>query len=293
MAETNGSQQSEKPVVGSTAKDSRVALINTIQTPLGFFVLVILIVEVIFGIIATFSSGTDKTYIIIGMLFLIFLLVFIVAGMAVFRPMSLYGVPTKSKRERKPAEFSPKVEATEIETICKPRILWASSLPSFSTEPIHQDIKTIRQAFPKSKLITEQELTADRFRDLLTKNKFDIVQLTVNVRGDGSIDFWHSSENDSISGEGVVQLLEVSNTRLIILASCNSVPLAAKLAPKMTMIAATGTLEVNTFNKWQRVFYQLLSEGESLYRAYDIARNSVSIPIAIIMKDSQDLVFAK
>ena len=75
----------------STEKDSRVSLINTVQTPLGFFVLVVLIVEAILGLTANFSTGSDKTYLIIGMLILIFLLVLIVTGMAVFRPGALNG----------------------------------------------------------------------------------------------------------------------------------------------------------------------------------------------------------
>jgi hypothetical protein len=81
-------------------KDTKANIINLVKTPLNFFVLVILIVEVVFGISASISSGSDKTYLIVGMLILIFLLVLIVAGMAFFRPASLYGIPSKSE-ERK------------------------------------------------------------------------------------------------------------------------------------------------------------------------------------------------
>jgi len=74
------------------SEGSRVDIIQTVQTPLGFFVLVVLIAEAIFGIVAGLSAGSDRTYLIFGMLALIFLLVSIVSVIAVFRPEALYGV---------------------------------------------------------------------------------------------------------------------------------------------------------------------------------------------------------
>ncbi len=57
----------------------RVNIIQTVQTPLGFFTLVLLVVEVIFGTIASLSQGLDRTYLVVGMIFLMFFLVGIVA----------------------------------------------------------------------------------------------------------------------------------------------------------------------------------------------------------------------
>lgn len=74
-------------------KDSKVSIITAVRTPLGFFVLVVLVVEVILGITANLSIGSDRSYLIIGMLTLIFMLVLIVAGMAIYRPSALYGKP--------------------------------------------------------------------------------------------------------------------------------------------------------------------------------------------------------
>ncbi len=81
----------QKPMQNSEPKGLRIAIINTVQTPLGFFVLVVLIVEVIFGIISGLAAGSDRTYLIFGMLGLIFLLVLIVWSTAIFRPEALYG----------------------------------------------------------------------------------------------------------------------------------------------------------------------------------------------------------
>jgi hypothetical protein len=276
-------------------KDSRATLINTVQTPLGFFVLLVLIVEAILGIVAAFSTGNDKTYLIIGMLVLIFLLVFIVAGMAIFRPMSLYGMSAKSKDEKNSDSSSTLQDiVTGTRIVERPEILWAASsfgVSTYTSLPVEQEIRSIQESFPKSKISVEENVTADRFRELLTQNKFDIVQLTANVRKHGDVDFWQPSGKQTIPGEGIVQLLEVSETKLLILASCNSVPLAAKLAGRVNMIAATGNLADVAFRDWQATFFRLLSKGTLLSQAYGISKDSVQfeLPLAMIVK--QDVVF--
>ncbi len=69
----------------------RAKIIQTVQKPLGFFTLVVLVVEAIFGIIATLSQGADRTYLVVGMICLMFLLVGIVAFLAYKRPGALTG----------------------------------------------------------------------------------------------------------------------------------------------------------------------------------------------------------
>ena len=72
-------------------KSSRRSIIQTVQTPLGFFVLVVLIVEIILGVLASSSEGNDRTYMVVGMLGLMFVLVIIVGLLAAFRPYALLG----------------------------------------------------------------------------------------------------------------------------------------------------------------------------------------------------------
>ena len=82
----------------NSSRPNRVSIIETVQTPLGFFTLVVLVVEVILGIAANFSQGSDRSYLIISMIVLIFLLVAIVAGFAFFRPEALRGKRPVAKR---------------------------------------------------------------------------------------------------------------------------------------------------------------------------------------------------
>lgn len=76
---------------GNSSQSNRVSIIATVQTPLGFFTLTVLIVEVVLGIAANFSQGLDRSYLLVSMIALIFLLVAIVAGFAFFRPEALSG----------------------------------------------------------------------------------------------------------------------------------------------------------------------------------------------------------
>jgi hypothetical protein len=81
-------------------QSNRASIIETVQTPLGFFTLTVLVVEAILGVVANISQGSDRSYLIVSMIILIFVLVAIVAGFAFFRPEALKG---KRPSVKKPA----------------------------------------------------------------------------------------------------------------------------------------------------------------------------------------------
>ncbi len=81
---------------GNINRNNRVDIIKTVQTPLGFFTLTVLIVEIILGIAVNATQGTNRGFLIISMIALIFILVAIVAGSAFFRPEALNGRRPKS-----------------------------------------------------------------------------------------------------------------------------------------------------------------------------------------------------
>jgi hypothetical protein len=65
---------------------------------LGFFTLVVLVVEGILGSVAAFS-GTERSTALYGMLSIIGALIIVVAGFAVFRPEALSGIRQEQKLE--------------------------------------------------------------------------------------------------------------------------------------------------------------------------------------------------
>ncbi len=72
-------------------REQRVDIIRAVQTPLGFFVLVVLVVEVTLGVFAGIGKGFDRTLSLSGMIALIFVLIGVVAILAYFRPEALFG----------------------------------------------------------------------------------------------------------------------------------------------------------------------------------------------------------
>ena len=69
----------------------RVGIIEAVRTPLGFFALIVLVIEAIFAVVAGIANGVDRTITIGGMLFVILALISIVAYFAYRRPEALAG----------------------------------------------------------------------------------------------------------------------------------------------------------------------------------------------------------
>ena len=70
---------------------NRLNIIESVKTPIGFFVFVVLVVEAIFGLALNNSEGSERAILIISMIGLIFALVAIVVALAVLRPEALKG----------------------------------------------------------------------------------------------------------------------------------------------------------------------------------------------------------
>ncbi|MDP6636654.1 MAG: hypothetical protein QGG42_17280 [Phycisphaerae bacterium] len=73
---------------------NRSGIIRAVQTPLGFFVLVVLVVEVILGVLVHSSSAPINTYALFGVIGILLILIVIVALLAYYRPEALRGIRT-------------------------------------------------------------------------------------------------------------------------------------------------------------------------------------------------------
>ena len=136
------------PIISKTS-DINAKLIFIIQTPLGFFSLVVFIVEVIFAILAYLSSGKESTYLIFGMLGIIFLLLLIVTVIVIFHPISLYG-KTASK-EFTEALLKLEKSGSETHIVNNPKILVAKGIGlDYSEQEIITGTTVIQKAFQKS-----------------------------------------------------------------------------------------------------------------------------------------------
>lgn len=76
-------------------------LIKAVTTPLGFYTLIALLINLIFGIGVAFTSGKTQTVFVYGMPIILIILIGIVTCLAIFNPDALNGKDSPSKRRRK------------------------------------------------------------------------------------------------------------------------------------------------------------------------------------------------
>lgn len=69
----------------------QVSIINAIKTPLGFFSLIVLVVESALVGLALTISGTDRTFLLYAITFIIIFLILLVALISSFKPEALWG----------------------------------------------------------------------------------------------------------------------------------------------------------------------------------------------------------
>lgn len=78
--------------------------------------------------------------------------------------------------------------------------------------------------------------------------------------------------------------------RLVVLAICDSLMLAARIAKTANMIAAIEEINDKDFLEWEEMFYKSLSQGESLSSAYEFARKTTNAEMVLLLK--KDFVIA-
>jgi hypothetical protein len=257
---------------------SRINIIQAVRTPLGFFSLTVLVVEAILGVTANFSQGTDRTYLIVGMLILIFSLVSIVAGFAFFRPEALSGIRPAPDTSRPDVSQLPPA----VESVSKPSLLLATASHEYTQPYLEKDIKIIEALFSKRQIKVSRGITSAQLRDLLTDNRYDVLHLTIPVDKDsGSLKF---DNDEQMPAEAFAKLAETCGAKLVVLAICDSLMLAARIARTTNMISALDTIQnENDFLEWERTFYKMLSRGQPLSRAYEFARSQANARMVLLM----------
>lgn len=250
---------------------NRAQIIETVQTPLGFFVLVVLVVEAILGIVAGFSEPAAQTVTVYGMLALIASLILIVSILAYVRPEALKGIRPTMERH---TDAIPQIEKAKINRV------FCASTAEFDHLGIEQDAEILRNNYKNVQLHRKMDLNG--FRRELSSHSFEIVHFLGYVHPQsGDLRF---SENESLSPDGFLKLLELCGAKLAFLATCDSLFLAAKLAPYVNVVAASGTVQTERMVVWQGCFYDLLSRGHALSESYEVAQATTDVPMVLLMK---------
>jgi hypothetical protein len=172
------------------------------------------------------------------------------------------------------SDLEKKLAEHGLERIELPRILCASS-EQYSGLDFNLDVTVLEDAFPQQ-VIVERKLTSQRLRELLGRQHFDIVHLATFVDSEnGDLRFSPANADpkdmDKMSATRFADRLRDSQTRLVVLATCSSFYLGYEVAHVANIIATTTVVSGKEVAKWGRSFYRFLAQGESLYKAYDLA----------------------
>lgn len=188
----------------------------------------------------------------------------------------------------------------DIEIVKAPRVLCVCSRQYFHLS-FEKDVELIRTETQNiSAEITElHNADSDGLTRLLMERSFDVIHICAYVDPrTGEIYFNEMSKGgavpdgvtkDSIQAAAFARLVELAKAKLVVLATCDSLILAAKLARITNMIAATDFIYVHDILKWELGLYKCLSKGISLSNSFETASSLSKAAMLLLLK--KDLAF--
>jgi hypothetical protein len=202
-------------------------------------------------------------------------------------------------REAKDLEAKYAKEVRTVETIENPKILCAASeqyaQPDYGFD---LDVAVVERYFP-GRVTVDRALTSARLMDLLTTERFDIVHLVTAVDPDSGDLIFGAVDPDTrqpvpgadvMPPPGFASLLVESQTSLVVLATCKALLLAVEVATVANMAASDQDITGQEAADWENCFYRLLSQGQSIYKAFELARQQRKTSIRAVRH--KDLCFS-
>jgi Predicted nucleotide-binding protein containing TIR-like domain len=187
-----------------------------------------------------------------------------------------------------------------IEIIKAPKVLCACS-PQYFHLSFQKDVELIKRETQKiAAQISELHSTdSEGLTKALMDNQFDIVHISAYVDPKTGEIYFNDIGSDGVPPIGVIidsmpavsfsRLIEMAKVKLVVLATCDSLILAAKLAKVTNMVAATDWVYVDDILKWELGLYKCISKGISLSNAYETASSLSKAPMLLLLK--KDLAF--
>lgn len=188
-----------------------------------------------------------------------------------------------------------------VEIVNRPRVLCACS-PQYLNLSFEKDVQIIReQTRSISTEVVEMHGTdSQSLKAALMESTYDIIHICAFVDPktgeiyfndvDDKLEAPAGVQIDSIPASSFAKLVELAQARLVILATCDSLILAAKLAKVTNMIGATDWVTVHDILDWEVSFYKCISRGISLSSSFETAASISMAPMLLLMK--KDLAFA-
>lgn len=174
-----------------------------------------------------------------------------------------------------------------------PHVLCVSS-PQYVALGFQNQLQAVLDAFPAD-LRHERVISAHDLTQALARDRCDIVHIAAYVCPRGG-DLYFSevnlgtgklqSDKDVIPAQALAMLLRKAATRLVVIASHDSLALATELLPVTNVIAPTGIVSASAMAVWIRTFYGALGT-HSLTEAFDLALTMSRAPMKMLAQQSK------
>lgn len=187
-----------------------------------------------------------------------------------------------------------------VETFSKPKILCACSREFYKLS-FDEDVKLIKAEMQRVGATVREllDVTSKQLVNCLGDRSFDIIHFSAYVDakngavhlGDAGADgvVAPGGEVDVLHAEGFSRFIDLTRAKLVILATCDSLVLAAKLARLTNMVAATDRVDIESILRWEMALYTCLGKGVSLSNAFETASAFSQAPMLLLLK--KDLAF--
>jgi hypothetical protein len=183
----------------------------------------------------------------------------------------------------------------EIEELDSVKVLCVASA-EYDEPKFADDIDQIRRNFPEGSIESAHGVNAAELYRFFNRGRWDIVHLAMYVdakTGDLVVpDPSGSSGRRVIPAEGVETLVEMSTPRLVVVVTCDSLALAARLARLTNTIAGHKPIDVRSALQWSSIFYPALAQGCPLSEAFNRAQTLADPGLVLISKRDFRLTLA-
>jgi hypothetical protein len=193
--------------------------------------------------------------------------------------------------ELKTIEAKYKQAKSSVDQIENPRVLCVASRQYSEPEfGFNLDVQVLKEVFPDS-LVVHRNVTSVTLRELLATERFDIIHLVLAVdRPSGDLLFSPvdqygqpvDKKPDRMRAEAFAGLVVEAQTRLVVLATCRALLLAARVGHVANMIAADIDISGEQAAEWGKIFYGYFVRGFTLYKAFELARSDSDTPMLLI-----------
>jgi hypothetical protein len=169
-----------------------------------------------------------------------------------------------------------------VEELHTVRILCVAS-PAYSAPKFAEDLRQIQQNFPSGSIESAHGVGAeDLWNYFSSGRRWDIVHLAMYVdprsgdllftsaepRWRWRVPWSRQTTQGRIRIDGVEAMIKDSGARLVVVVTCDSLVLGARIARTVNTIAGHRSIDVREALNWSAVFYRNLAQGRPLSEAF-------------------------